>query len=157
MHRHTHMCTHRHRHPYTQSVYIKRDVHTCFKLHVCSLETKFDCPRTLGNVEIPGDCWVPFAWLCGPGSSGNTPIPLKSPPLSCRCALVGALHTTSPQPLQCQLISTQISYSLSALSLQKLLLYTFTANKCARDYALFARSKEKANATLKVIHHRIVL
>lgn len=47
----------------------------------------------------------------------------------CTCS---ALHTTPPQPLQCQLISTQISYSLSALSLQKLLLYTFTANKCAR-------------------------
>lgn len=136
---------------------MKRDVHT-FLLHVCSLKKqnhRFDHPRALQDVKTPRDFWVPLEWL---DSSGNAFNSLEVPScvlLLCTCS---ALHTTSPQSLQCQLISTQISYSLSALSLQKLLLYTFTANKCALvDYALFARSKEKANVTLKVIHQGIVL
>lgn len=90
-----------------------------------------------------------MVWRCCPGSSGNTADSLEVPScvlLLCTC---GALHTTPPQPLQCQLISTQISYSLSALSLQKLLLYTFTANKCARGLRTVLEKQGKGKCNLK--------
>ena len=129
---------------------MKRGVtHVLSCIHVCSLKTRFDHRRALGNVATPRDCWVPLVWLCCPGSSGNASDSLEVPScvfLLCTCS---ALHTTSPQPLQCQLISTQISYSLSALSLQKLLLYTFTANKCARGLRAVCKKQGKGKCNLK--------
>lgn len=124
-------------------------MYTHFKLHVCSLKNIFDHPRALEDVKTPRDCCVPLVWLGYPDSSGNASNSFEVPfcvLLLCTCS---ALHTTSPQPLQCQLISTQISYSLSALSLQKLLLYTFTANKCARGLRTVCKKQGKGKCNLK--------
>lgn len=91
-------------------------------------------------------CVALLLWFLGSRlASGSLEVPSRVL-LLCTCS---ALHTTSPQPLQCQLISTQISYSLSALSLQKLLLYTFTANKCARGLRTVCKKQGKGKCNLK--------
>lgn len=146
-----HMPSGTHRYPYTHSQYSWKEMytHALHCIHICSLKTRFDHHKALGNVAAPRERQVPLGWLACPGSSGNASDSLEVSScvlLLCTCSV---LHTTSPQPLQCQLISTQSSYSLSALSLQKLLLYTFTANKCACGLRTVCKRQGKGKCNLK--------
>lgn len=84
-------------------------------------------------------------------------IPLKSPPVSCCCAIV--VHCTLHRPSLCSVSSLAHRSHIPSP-------HCHCKNCCCTplqptnvlvDYALFARSKEKANVTLKVIHRGIVL
>lgn len=84
-------------------------------------------------------------------------VALKSPPASCCCALV--VHSTLHRPSLCSVSSLAHRSHIPSP-------HCHCKNCCCTplqptnvlvDYALFARSKEKANVTLKVIHHGTVL
>lgn len=128
-----------------------------FKLHLCSLKTDLiilGLWKMWKHQGTAGSYWCGFASLV---PQEIPPIPLKSPPVSCCCALV--VHSTLHRPSLCSVSSLAHRSHIPSphCHCKNCCCIPLQPTNVLVDYALFARSKENANVTLKVIHHGIVL
>lgn len=138
-----HTCTHTHAHRGIHTPKTHTHEKRCYKLHVCSLKDRLDHPKALEDVETLREIWVPCSGFAALVPQEVLPIPLKSPPVSCCCALV--VHSTLHRPSLCSVSSLAHRSHIPSP-------HCHCKNCCCTplqptnvlvDYALFARSRKR--------------
>lgn len=131
--------------------------HALHCTHICSLKTRFDHHKALGNVAAPGDRQVPLGWLACPGSSGNASDSLEvSSCVLLLCALVvcSTLHRPDSAVSAHCLHRSHIPSPLHHCKIAVVHLYS---QQMCTNGLLFARGKSLTNVTLRLFTTRIVL
>lgn len=118
---------------------------------------QFDHSQAEKGMELSGDCWVPWCDFAVLVPQEIPLIALKSPPGSCCCALV--VHCTLHRPSLCSVSSLAHRSHIPSphCHCKNCCCTPLQPTNALADSVLFARSREKANVTLKVIHHGTVL